>query len=111
MMDPQQTKAKNEIMRGIKLHQIQHRNLPNFIRKKREEILNNVSCLHFNLFYQRVHSMELRVEDNTMDARNPQGKTPKMVAMPQIEQADNSQLREEFVDYVKDILTKTTGAA
>jgi hypothetical protein len=47
MMDPLQTKAKNEIMRGIKLHQIKHRNLPNFIRKKREEILNNVSYQDF----------------------------------------------------------------
>ncbi len=42
MMDPEATKTKNEIMRGIKIYQMKQRNLPNFIRKKREEILNNV---------------------------------------------------------------------
>jgi hypothetical protein len=39
MMDPESTKARNEIMRRIKLYQMKERNLPNFIRKKREEML------------------------------------------------------------------------
>lgn len=45
-MDAEQTKAKNEVMRRIKLHQMKQRNLPNFIRKKREEILSNVCSTH-----------------------------------------------------------------
>ena len=45
MMDPDQTKTKNEITRKIKIYQMKQRNMPNFIRKKREEILNNVKYL------------------------------------------------------------------
>lgn len=40
MMDVDSTRVKNEIMRNIKIFQMKQRNLPNFIRKKREEILN-----------------------------------------------------------------------
>lgn len=39
MMDPESTKARNEIMRRIKIYQVKERNMPNFIRKKREEML------------------------------------------------------------------------
>lgn len=42
MMDPDSTKAKNEIMRRIKIYQMKERNLPNFMRIKREEMLANV---------------------------------------------------------------------
>lgn len=42
MMDPESTKAKNEIMRRIKIYEVKDRNLPNFIRKKREEMLSRV---------------------------------------------------------------------
>ncbi len=39
MMDEDNTKMRNQIMRNIKIHQMKERNLPNFIRKKREEML------------------------------------------------------------------------
>ena len=53
--------------------------------------------------------MDLRVEDKSIDAR---AKPSKIIQIPQqYEYADDSKLREEFVDYVKDILTKTSGAA
>jgi hypothetical protein len=42
MMDPESTKAKNEIMRRVKIYQVKDRNLPNFVRKKREEMLAKV---------------------------------------------------------------------
>ena len=42
MMDADSTKARNEIMRRIKLYQMKERNMPNFIRKKREEMLAKV---------------------------------------------------------------------
>lgn len=41
-MEEDHTKARNQIMRGIKMYQMKERNLPNFIRKKREEILAKV---------------------------------------------------------------------
>jgi hypothetical protein len=49
MMDADSTKARNEIMRRIKLYQMKERNMPNFIRKKREEMLAKVRifCLEF----------------------------------------------------------------
>ena len=40
MIDDKCTKMRNEIMRNIKLHQMKEKNLPNFIRKKREEFLS-----------------------------------------------------------------------
>lgn len=40
MMDPESTKVRNEIMRRIKLYQIKERKLPNFIRVRRKEMLN-----------------------------------------------------------------------
>lgn len=51
MMDEENTKMRNEIMRNIKMHQMKERNLPNFIRKKREEMLARVNksiCLTYN---------------------------------------------------------------
>lgn len=39
MMDEENTKVRNEIMRRIKNYQVKERNLPNFVRKKREEML------------------------------------------------------------------------
>ena len=47
MMDSESTKVKNQIMRGIKMHQMKERNLPNFIRKKREEMLNRERLNYF----------------------------------------------------------------
>ena len=47
MMDSESTKVKNQIMRVIKMHQMKERNLPNFIRKKREEMLNRVRLNYF----------------------------------------------------------------
>lgn len=37
---------RNEIMRNIKLHQMKEKNLPNFVRKKREEFLSRVRANH-----------------------------------------------------------------
>lgn len=50
MMDPESTKAQNEIMKRIKMYQMKQRNLPNFIRKKREEILAKVNYLFNNAY-------------------------------------------------------------
>ena len=47
MMDDESTKARNEIMRRIKIYQVKERNLPNFVRKKREDMLSRVSQLVF----------------------------------------------------------------
>lgn len=39
-MDDEMTKMKNEILRKIKFYKQKEINLPNFIRKTREEIIN-----------------------------------------------------------------------
>lgn len=46
MIDDRCTKMRNEIMRNIKLHQMKEKNLPNFIRKKREEFLSRVRATY-----------------------------------------------------------------
>ena len=48
MIDDRCTKMRNEIMRNIKLHQMKEKNLPNFIRKKREEFLSRVGAIYFH---------------------------------------------------------------
>jgi len=48
MIDDRCTKMRNEIMRNIKLHQMKEKNLPNFVRKKREEFLSRVSSNYFH---------------------------------------------------------------
>ena len=48
MIDDRCTKMRNEIMRNIKLHQMKEKNLPNFIRKKREEFLSRVGAINFD---------------------------------------------------------------
>ena len=42
MIDPESTKARNEIMRRVKNYQMKERNLPNFLRRQREAILREV---------------------------------------------------------------------
>ena len=49
MMDDENTKARNEIMRRIKLYQMKERNMPNFVRKRREELLSKVSTIVLTL--------------------------------------------------------------
>lgn len=39
MMDPEHTKVRNEAMRRIKMYKMKETHLPNFMRKKREEML------------------------------------------------------------------------
>jgi len=39
MMDPDHTKVRNEAMRRIKMYKMKETHLPNFMRKKREEML------------------------------------------------------------------------
>jgi hypothetical protein len=46
MIDDQSTKLRNEIMRNIKMYQMREKNLPDFIRKKREDILAKVINTH-----------------------------------------------------------------
>ena len=46
MIDDRCTKIRNEIMRNIKLHQMKEKNLPNFVRKKREEFLSRVRATY-----------------------------------------------------------------
>jgi hypothetical protein len=53
MMDPESTKARNEIMRRIKLYQMKERNLPNFLRIKREEMLANVRISTLFMIFNR----------------------------------------------------------
>jgi hypothetical protein len=38
-MDPEHTKVRNEAMRRIKMYKMKETHLPNFMRKKREEML------------------------------------------------------------------------
>lgn len=40
LMDDEMTKMKNEILRKIKFYKQKEINLPNFIRKTKEEIIN-----------------------------------------------------------------------
>jgi|LauGreDrversion4_2_1035121.scaffolds.fasta_scaffold123661_1 hypothetical protein len=49
MMDDENTKARNEIMRRIKMYQMKERNMPNFVRKRREELLSKVSTIVLTL--------------------------------------------------------------
>lgn len=39
MMDPEHTKVRNEAVRRIKMYKMKETHLPNFMRKKREEML------------------------------------------------------------------------
>ena len=39
MMDPEHTKVRNEALRRIKMYKMKEGHLPNFMRKKREEML------------------------------------------------------------------------
>ncbi|CDW89871.1 UNKNOWN [Stylonychia lemnae] len=116
MMDPDSTKTKNEIMREIKIYQMKQRNLPNFIRKKREEILSNVNNNETN-YLQRSMSTDVKLEQNgssfLQDIKQPNGTklSQKYNQIQQQNEIDECQLKEEFVDYVKEILTKTSGAA
>ena len=48
-MDDENTKARNEIMRRIKMYQMKERNMPNFVRKRREELLSKVSTIVLTL--------------------------------------------------------------
>jgi hypothetical protein len=49
MMNPVSTKAKNEITRKIKIYQMKERSMPNFVRKKREEMLSKVNIIFISL--------------------------------------------------------------
>ena len=45
MLNKESTRMQNEIMRRIKMEQMKIKNLPNFIRKKKEEIIAEVEYL------------------------------------------------------------------
>eukprot|EP00347_Sterkiella_histriomuscorum_P002593 403367545 len=142
MMDPKATKAKNEIIRGVKTFQMKQRNLPNFIRKKREEILNQRSqSTDARLLEKEVNQPTNQTQfpkqsylqnqnqipgsqnnnydyqiDSQTQIQLAQNKHPSLLLSQQLQKKqseiqNDSKLKEDFVDYVKEVLTKTSGMA
>lgn len=149
MMDPESTKARNEIMRRIKMYQMKERNMPNFVRKKREELLSKVIDIDPK-FVQRINpldnaagsalsninatqpplpalmeskskrqslSLGHKKQSNSSgfgsqlsagEKPGPQASVMQTVSEKQDEEDQMVKIKAEFVDYVTEILTKTT---
>ena len=96
MIDKEQNEIRNHVMRKFKSRQLKRRNLHNFIRETREDIIK----------LRKEQEEELAMSGFSQDGLSTAADTAiKLDGIKTKEQLQN-QVGEEFMDFMKGIVTK-----
>jgi hypothetical protein len=93
MMDPEHTKVRNEAMRRIKMYKMKETHLPNYLRKKREEMLaQRTSALEDQQAPAAIHqgSVTLNQYSTTI---NTHRSSDKQLLVPTVSKSSQSAFR------------------